>query len=972
MKRLLYLLLPCVLPLALAGCPTGNDDDSTPEPTPCENDGPPAVAVLAIEDGQAVGFPVEVGAQVTDGDGISTVTLWYRQANSPAPWQNIFLAQVEEQPEFWIGSIPGVGVTDPGVDWYVVAKDVDDGCQEEATEPVGAPEQFFTFTTQLDLTPVPYTTDFELGGEDCGTEDVSQLGWTAGIEGFPQETHGWRLRPQSPLSGRCSASHSEGIPFLWDCPPPEGEGTINRKNWLISPPLDMRGKDDIAVRWFEKRVASGDCPEVHSLYVSTGSPDPEIGDYQLLADLPLPSTSWASSEWFDLTEYAGSDRLYVALYYEAGAASRWQIDDFYVGEPLADLTLDSTSGLDSSVGPGSNGVTLDVTLINNSDLYGASNLTATLTTADDQLSLVTAEATYASLEPGATEVGSTPFVFDVASTHPDNAYLDFALVVEDDAEHTWTVPIRLLMGEESAVRVDWTAAGPASLTMELGYGFPANPDFTFATDTDDQTSGFWQFTITEHAAALPPGPGSRRWFLRALNPTGFPASLDAVEFTVGGESFTAATLDAAPLDVPPEGEVLIRIPEPPRFEVASMDTVPDPVAPGTTVRIESLELLNVGSATSGAVSCAMGTAHPHVSNVDPTPTTFGTSVIGAGETETADGDFTFDLDAAHVDNSPVELSLLCLDGVETLESTFSIDVPYAHPIEAGFVIDDTCAACNDNGYIDAGEQVEVRLIATNDGAFDTGGALTATVSVGTGSTADFTMSSPSTVSFGTEVLAVGETRTSVDTFTVVLGPDAEMGDSIVLDIEFASAGDLWSDDGLLEAVGLDWLPCPWDDDPEGDVVGSGTIDIKNCSYRSDTDLVQIRMESYTDFDPATAFVDFFIYETPELYVVESVGGNPDFEIGCVFPDTPLLDPDEEFTSEPRIDFTSNTATLRFALPDISALGNNIQVAFGAGSCPGDYFCDLYPGLPALYFDLLNAQASCDGAEFIPINWLPVF
>ncbi len=30
---------------------------------------------------------------------------------------------------------------------------------------------------------------------------------------------------------------------------------------------------------------------VFSLYVSTGSPDPEIGDYTLLADLPLPGSS---------------------------------------------------------------------------------------------------------------------------------------------------------------------------------------------------------------------------------------------------------------------------------------------------------------------------------------------------------------------------------------------------------------------------------------------------------------------------------------------------------------------------------------------------------------------------------------------------------------------------------------------------------------------------------------------------------
>lgn len=967
MKRLLFLFLP--LALLMAGCPTGDDDDATPEPTPCDNDGPPELAVAPVEDGQPVGFPVDVGAQVTDGDGVSTVTLWYRPAGSPAPWQNIFLSQVEAQPEFWVGQIPGTGVVDPGVDWYVVAKDTNTGCPDESVEPIGAPEQFFTFTTQLDLSPIPYNTDFELDGEDCGTEDVSQLGWVAAVEGFPQETHGWRLRPQSPLSGRCSASHSEGIPFLWECPPPEGEGTILRKNWLISPPLDLRGKDNVATRWFEKRLDSGSCAEVHRLYVSTGSPDPATGDYELLAELDLPDTDWGSSEWFDLSAYAGADRAFVALYYEGGAASRWQVDDFYVGEPLADLRLDEVA-FDDGLAPGSSGVALSVSLVNASDEYGAANLTGTLLTTDEHLTITNAEATWASLAPGATEPASNPFAFDVAATHADNAYLDFVLLVEDEADHSWTVPIRILMGQESSVRVDWTAAGASELGLELGYGFAAAPEWTAATTSVAQTSGFWQFTITEQAAALPPGPGLRRWFLRAINTGGEPASIDAVTFTVGGETIDASQLADGPLDVPIDGEVILQIPVPPALELASMAPVPDPPGPGDSVSLESVALTNTGSATAGPVSCAMGTSDPNVSSVNGDPVTFGTTVIDTDDVRDADGDFSFTIDAGHVNNAPVELTLLCIDGVETLPVSFEVDVPYARPTLVGFEIDDSsCAGCNNNGYLDAEEQVDVRVIARNDGAFDTAGPLEVTLSVGTGSTADFTMPSSSTVSFGSDPLAVGEERTSDDTFTVSLAAGALMGDSIVLDLAFESDGDTWTDEGLLEAVGLDWLPCPGDLDPQGDTEAEGAIDIKGCSYRSDTDLLQVRMEAYNDFDPATAFVDFFLYETPELYVVESVGGNPDLETGCVFGDDV---PDDEITTPLDITFTSNTATLRLALDDLGVLGNNVQVAFGAGSCPGTYFCDVYPGLPALFFDLFNSQASCDGPEMIQINWLPVF
>ena len=952
----------------LAGCPAGDDDDATAPPDPpCSNDGPPSVGANPIEDGQPVGFPVQVLALVSDGDGLSTVTLHFRPAASLETWSEVFMSKVGEQDDGFVfaAAIPGNAVVDGGVDWYVEANDVDNGCQETATAPPGAPDNAASFTTQLNLTPLPFSEDFEVDGEDCGTEETSQIGWTSEITSFPQAIHAWRLRPQSPLSGRCAASHSEGIPGgFWECPPPDSNGTIERKNWLVSPPLDFRGKTEVATRWFERRVDSGICAELHQLYVSTTSPDPAGDGWTLVSDVPLPGDAWGSSPWYDLSEYAGEERVFLALYYEGGAAGRWQVDDFYVGEPLADIQLDSVDPLVEPVGPGSTDVQLQVELVNASELYGAPELTATLTTADADLTITAGDATLAALAPGFTAAPSAPFVFDIGAAHPDNAFLDFAIVLDDGADHTWTVPVRVLLGQESSVRVDYTAIGFAEAEFELGYGFEAAPDFAIAVDSVD-LPGFWQMTITDHAAVLPPGPGPRRWFLKASRSNGFDVTVDAVTFTVGGVE-TVADLGDGPLTLPAPGEeVLIYIPAPPSLSVTSYETDPSPPVPGGTVLVEDVILQNGGNPTAGPVVCGVGSSDPHVSNVSSDPVAFGPDPIGTDGIGEAQGSFSFDLDEAHIDNSPVALTLVCLDGAETFALPFGVDVPHAHPTVQAWAIDDSsCPACDDDAVFDAGELVEVRLVALNDGAFDTDGPVTATVTVGTGSTAAFTMDAVAVLEFGPDPLLAGASATSIDGFSVALGPDALMGDTIVLDIEFAAGDDVWTEQAVLEAVGIDWIDCPEADDPQFDVLGTGTFDIKGCAFRSDGLMLQVRLDSWTDYSPTAQLVDFFFFETPNTFSIESVGGNPDFETGCVFDD----EPPEVITIYPEVELSLRSATVRLAIADIGALGNNTQVAFGAGSCPGDYFCDLYPGPPTLFFDLVAGSYNCDGASFIPINW----
>ena len=961
MRRLL--LLGAVLALLTACPPTADDDDAT-EPA-CENPDTPEIAVQAVEDGQPVGFPVQVLAQVSDSAGISTVSLYYRTEGQPGFTFDFMTNEGTGADDIYWAEIPATVVQDPGVDFYVRATDQVTGCQAEALAPENAPDEaWYHFTTQLDLQPLPYYAFFTPDGE-CGAEgsELDELGWQVAIEEFFESIHAWRLSDRSALSPHCGVYHSEGIPGgFWECPPPDGVGSINRDNWLISPPLDLSGKDAIAVRWFERHVPAGICSEAHGLYVSTGSPDPADEQYVAVVEqLPFPGEAWQSSGWHDLSAFAGTERAYVALRYTGGAAGAWFVDDFYAGEPLADLQLDDAGPLDASVGPGSSTVELDVSITNVSDDYGAGELTATLSTADDLLTVTGSGSTFAALGPGDTGSASSAFLFDVSAAHPDNAWLDFALTLEDAAGHFWTVPIRLLMGVESTVELGYTAEAGAALELQLGYGPVEAPEWAVAVDTVDLAGVPWALDVTSEAAVLPPGPGSFRWHLRATSTGTAAASVDSVVFTVGGAEYTTNPGDL-PAALEPGASLTIEIPPPPEIVVESWTADPEPPAPGGGVTLETLVIRNVGSTTSGQLGCVMGSSHAHADGFDTTPVTFGADAIETDATREADGSFSFDIDGAHIDDSPIPLTLLCTDGADTLTHTFDLLVPYAHPIiESSRVDDEDCDECDEDGLADAEEVVQVFVTAINDGAFATVGPVTAgVIDTATGSATDYTFT-PETLEFGVDPLEPGAPTESTNSFEIALGPEARMGDSIVFELAWTSGSDTWSEELVVEVTGLPWTDCPWQDDVQGDAVNGYVFDIKGCAYRSDGEMLQVRLDSWTAFDPGTLFVDFFFYEVPDLFSIESVGGSADFEDGCVWGS------DLEETEPIAIATEGNSVTARILLDDLDALGNNTQVAFGTGSCPDIYFCDTYPE-NVLQFNIAEGTYYCDGNGYINLNW----
>ncbi len=968
MSRLLRLFALTLLPVALfAGCPTDDDDDTTPVPEPCQRDEDrtdPELVAQGPEEPQTAGFAVDIVAQATDPDGINNVTLWYRNQGTTT-FLSDFMTLVDADNGIYQGQVPGNYVVEPGVEYYVTARDAGP-CADESTYPE-APAPLLSFQTEVVVSPLPLYQDFEL--EECTLGADLANGWTAFSQAFPEDTHNWRSTPNNPFTGSCSVSHGEGVPGIWECPPPEGDGNIKRLNWLISPALDFTTKTDIGLRWFERHQTVGSCLESHRVYVSTGSPSPGataaagIGDYELVADaLPIPSTEWGPSEWFDLSAWAGNPTVYVAIVYEGGAAGRWQLDDIYVGQPLADLELDAVTPLDPSMGPGSTAVGIDITIRNSSDTYDAPALSGLLTTDDPDLSITVASAGYPAIPVGQTGDNDATFTFDIDAGHSDNAYLDFTLTLDDGAGHIWRVPVRLLMGVESIVEV-FATTGDQPLALTVGHGPVALPNFTAVTSTATLGGAGWTLNVTEQADRLPPAPGPKRWFLKAVNPGAVDGSIDLWEFTVGGE--TTGPEDGMPVVVPAGGQAVVFFPRPPLLVVDSVTTTPDPAAPGGSVTIDSLVLRNDGAGTVAGVNCVLDSAHPNASGFSGSVLTFGGAAIPDGGTAAMDQSTSFDVAAAHTDDEPLPLVLLCSDGFDSIPVQFALPVPYARPRVASVSIDDSvsaCSGCNgdNDGYADPGELVAVYVTAINDGSLPTGAPLTAMITASPNSPVPVTITGGN-ITFGATTLAPGETATSVQPFELEVDAGALLGDRMVVDITWSAGSDSWTDEYTIDVTGIPWYPCNVPDDAFGDELGGTGLDIRSCDYRSDGTMLQLRVNAWQEFDPTVQSLWFFFYEAPSLYTVEFVPpAPPALESDCIggmdLATALPLSVDNQLT---------DSASVRIGLDDLSELGNSLQVAFAAGYCLG--FCDSFPDTAALW-QPANGVLSCSNNQFIQINW----
>jgi len=912
------------------GCNTEGDDDDTTE----EEGTPPEIVHEPVADEQPAYLEVQVDATVTDPDGVSAVTLYYRPAGSEN-WSFSYMYETEQSGEY-VGVVSAASVTAAGVDYYLRA--VDAGVPRgEATSPEAAPDEYHTFGVEVVGESLPFIEDWEGG-------TLAELGWEVVNEGFPD--YDWELTDLQQLSGDYSVVHGEGIN---DIP--------GLRDWLISPVLEFDGSTEVAVNWWEYGLFTSDT-QLHALYLSMGSRDPASGDFQLVSELTAPAPNvWGSSQLHDITEFVEEGEGYIAFLYEGEyPADRWFIDDVYVGEPLPRFELDDVTTDPEDFGPG-DAVDITVTLANES-LVDSLPVTGTLQSTDTLLEMTVGTVDYGVVPSGGTSSGDGAFTVTVDGEHPHNTHLPFVLTL-DDGDHTWDLEFEVLMGSTSSATVQYDATAALEVVLTLGHGDPAAPTFSVSTEVAD--AGQWFEDITGEAWSLPPGPGEQRWWVKVDNQGLYSATVDGFSIDWGGEITSSQQV---PFEVLAQSVEVLYLPPPAELEVTGLATDPDPVAPGDTGVLMTLEVTNVGVvATADALLGTLTSADPDVSNVLGTDLSFGADPLEPGAAAIHATPFSFDVDAGHVDDSDLELLLTLDDGVDTYELPVQVAVPHAHVELEELVVDDTDG--NGDGIIDRGETVTLTAVFRNNGDFDTAGDVSATIAMSATSMAEVTVIDGDE-DLG-ETLVAGEPAVIPDAFQMSVDT-GHLGDLVILDVSITDGVDTWTQTYEMEVSERPWVQIPGATDSLGDANGY-MFDIADIWFKTDGEVLWLRTDSYSPFDTTTLWLTYVFYDVPKFWRVEFIYSEfkiyDDWFDGWFTGDevTPTLD--MEWYQEG--DGPIYSFVYRLLLEDIEVDGHSLRVGMFAGSCPFVYYCDTAHD-SWFYLDLQNALYGQDEGYLYVFTW----
>ena len=223
--------------------------------------------------------------------------------------------------------------------------------------------------------------------EERFEDEVSPPGWLCTLLTSVGDDGGWRMTDERIHSGTHAAFHDDVF------------GGYD--SWLVTSQVTPAVGSEL-VFWQNENYAAN--YGKHSLWVSTGSPDPKDGDFVQLAELgPGTEDTWEEVR-LALDAYAGQP-VYLAFRYEGDFADEWYVDDVRVTAPLV-ATNDSPTQwgemttLMSSVATGSNvvytwdlgdGATANGTTVTHS--YPAPGTYTAVITASNSVNAVTATTT---------------------------------------------------------------------------------------------------------------------------------------------------------------------------------------------------------------------------------------------------------------------------------------------------------------------------------------------------------------------------------------------------------------------------------------------------------------------------------------------------------------------------------------------------------------------------------------------------
>lgn len=886
----------CILAvLVLLGCDQGDTD--TGEPVI------PSGPVLVHEpttDSVREGDELPISVQATDDDGVAEVTLYYRTWGDPV-WTSLDLVG---DGDVYSGTIPSESVQVSAVEYYFKATDDSEWDLVSYLPTDGQGDPFQVAVGEVG-TPVPYFQDFEELGE---AGQVYELGWSEYSQGF--EAYTWTVREDRAYSGELAVAHRRGV-----------DGVDSLHDWLVSPPLDLSSLSTLQVGWVEwgDYVASAD----HSLWISLDSPDPDDGDYELVAELPAPlEDTWDRAPVVDLSAWAGQELAYLAWVYEGQYADAWYMDDISVRELGPDLVL---SELDwTHVEPGQS-TTLTIDLANR-----------TSPAAEDvalDIEVDTAWATVTDLPEIFTIDGmdsaQVQATVQVDASYSDNAYLPVTLIatVGDD---TWSWDQDLVVGQVSTGHVELSLTEDGSneavlVELALGVGDPDDPLLSLPVAAEALEAGdhAWEVDLTSLYDWLPPAPGELRWWLRVNS--GLAGTVGRFDIDFDGDTWVSDDLGAFTADE----DSWFYLPRPPQPAIDASSTDPAQVAPGDAVSF-TVTVVNDSADTLGLTTVELTSSDAAVTLTSAGPYTLAESGWAEGASDTLD--FSFTVAADKTDSRPVDLSLVFTDEAESFVVDAEVAVPWPVLALTAVRVDDWSDGDND-GLLDPDETAKLELELTNVGDLDSFGAVYCDLSI-TGGTATASLADASQA-YG--LIPAGETEED-DDFEITVSSGSN-GDDIELLLSCTDGTQSYELPTQIVLGERPWISLSAIDDDHADAVDAYTFDIVNGRYRSDGTTLQLELSSAAPYDPTTLFLEFWGLSTGADYtyyqvVIQSGAGKMrGYELGAftTLSTFTLIEVDED-TVQADIDLASLGLTL-----------DKLSMGFASGFCGGDdYYCDHFP------------------------------
>lgn len=885
--------------LLLVSCKEDNKEDSSitlagPElsiPTP------PGETIAGND------IPFSVNA--TDPDGVQAVTLYWRSADRD--WGT--LTMVPGEGDAWTATLAGTEVVAPEISYYIKGTD-DAEVPSNSYLPAEATAAPYTVPVAVQGITLPYIESFE------DISYLTEINWHSASSAT--RGYSWDIT---------TASASEGSQGAWH---PRGSASAGQiQDWLISPAMDFSTLSQISVSWYE-RGASIVSPN-HQLYIGVGDSDPTDGGFTLVSALPAPTEEWARSAIYDLSAQAGNQAVYLAWYFDGENSDDWYMDQITVQALQPDVSIDLSSS-PSTLSPGDSG-TLSITL-QNTTVLDANDLTITASFPEGGASAPD-PAILASLAGNAQEQVDIPFTIDSATA--DNRYLPVHVDVSDGTS-TWDWDGQILIGEASIATVDFTALQPGIVSFSMGVGDPDAPLWEQTVYSGNATGNMvWTEDVTDQGDYLPPVAGPERWFLRVSPQTS--GTLNSFTLSYDGQTYTSTSLT-----VLSGQEDVVQLPEPPSFTLSSASA--GSLSPGSTGALVSVTARNVGASTQGIVYGTLVSTHPDLNVSSAGPVALSAGVVSRAGTVSGSGVFTIDVAATHTDSNDVTAELQLTDGVDSWALPVSFAVPYPVPRITAIDINDD----GGDGILDPGESAQITLDVTNVGDLSCNGTVHGVLALAGSSTAVATVGGDSEI-LGT--LSAGRTQDA--RFDVSVDAGAVAGQSLDLELTLTD-----NDRSYVVPTTLILGEPPWQSlnatqDSVGDAQNGWQFDIVGGQYRVYNGQLQIQLESYAPYDPATLFIEIWGNSNGAAYDY--------YQIVLQSNIATLRSYDGNFhdIGVPGFSYPSpTTVELDLELADMALALDQVSFGFASGWCGTPDYCDQFPDYwgypytgwsPSLWFDL---------------------